>query len=152
MGERGLEEADSDWRIPYYLATTYHIFKHDRINAVKYFDIAARITDSPDSVKRIAINYGTAPDVRQQTKQIWISIYETSDNEVVQQRARSYILHYEHIELLEKAAGIYKQRFGSYPDNLDKLVEKRILKEVPKDPFDFEYTIDARGRITIKID
>src|SRR3989338_3998290 len=127
MGERGLEEADSDWRIPYYLATTYHIFKHDRINAVKYFDIAARTTDAPDSVKRIAINYGTAPDVRQQTKEIWLSIFETSGDEVVRERAKLYILHYEYIEILERATGIYKQKFGSYPDNLDKLVEKRIL-------------------------
>ncbi|MBI2065286.1 MAG: hypothetical protein HYT62_04510 [Candidatus Yanofskybacteria bacterium] len=152
IGERGLREADSDWRIPYYLATTYHIFKHDRINAIKYFDIASRMTDAPDSVKRVAINYGTAPDIRQQTKQIWFSIFETSNDELVRERAKLYILHYEYMEILEKAAGIYKQKFGSYPENLDKLITARILKEIPKDPFGFEYTIDSRGRVNIRIE
>ena len=98
IGERGLREADSDWRIPYYLATTYHIYKHDRTNAIKYFDIAIRTANVPDSVKRIALNYGAVSDIRQQTKQIWISIYETSEDEIVRKRAESYILHYEYIE------------------------------------------------------
>jgi len=151
IGERGLREADSDWRIPYYLATTYHIYKHDRTNAIKYFDIAIRTANVPDSVKRIALNYGAVSDIRQQTKQIWISIYETSGDEIVRERARLYILHYEYIELLERASNIYKQKTGDYPDSLDKLVSGRILKEIPKDPFGFEYMIDSRGRVSIKI-
>jgi|SRR3989344_4661207 len=150
IGERGIRDADSDWRIPYYLATTYHIFKHDRVNALKYFDIAARTINAPDSVKKIALNYGSAPDIRQQTKQIWISIYETSEDEIIRERAKLYILHYEYIELLEKAASIYKQKLGSYPDNLGKLVTSRILKEIPEDPFGFDYTIDSKGRVNIK--
>ena len=152
MGERGIENAGSDWRIAYYLATTYHIFKHDRIKATKYFDFVASNADAPDLAKRVALNYGTAPDIRTQTKEIWISIHETSDDEIVVERAKLYILHYEYIELLEKAAGIYRQRFGKYPDNLDKLITTRILREVPRDPFGFEYVIDMRGRVNIKIE
>lgn len=152
IGERGLREADPDWRIPYYLATTYHIFKHDRISAIKYFDMAAGTINSPDSVKRVALNYGVAPNLIQQSKQIWISIYETSEDDLIRDRAELYILHYEYIELLEKAAEAYKKKFGKYPQDSDQLVVSKILKEIPKNPFGFEYTIDSRGRAILKIE
>lgn len=150
LAQKGLTDAEPDWRIPYYMATTYHIELSDTQNAAKYFDIAANTKGAPDNIKRIAATYGTRPDLREQTKQIWISIAENSKDEVVIERAKAYITHYEILDFLEQAVKIYKERFGQYPADINDLVGGQILRAIPPDPFGFEYKIDESGRAQIK--
>jgi len=150
IGERGVKESDPDWRIPYYMAITYHIKLEDSKNAAKYFDIAAETPGAPDSIQVVAANYGSRPDIRAETKQIWISLYETSNDEVVRKRALAYVQHYEVLDVLEQAAAIYKQQKGSYPANISDMVSAGILRYVPEDPFGFKYLIDEDGRAMVK--
>lgn len=150
LGEKGIANSEPDWRIPYYTATTYHIDLGDTKNAAKYFDIAARTKGAPDNIKRIAANYGSRPDLREQTKQIWIGIMENSNDEVVIERAKAYVVHYEILDLLENSVKIYKDRNGKYPEDINDLVKANILRTIPQDPFGFEYKINAEGRAEIK--
>lgn len=148
IAKRGIESADSDWRIPYYLATTYHIFFQDRKNAAFYFDLAARTPNADAVAKRIASRYGLLGTVREQTKEIWQSIYETSSDEIIKERAKSYIIHVEILELLERAVGIYKQKYGADPTKLEDLVAVKILKEIPPSPLGINFYIE-NGRIFV---
>ena len=66
------------------------------------------------------------------------------------ERAYNYVFHYEILELLEDAAQKYKEKIGGYPSELELLVSKNILKEIPKDPLGFEFIITETGRATIK--
>ena len=150
IGERGVNESDPDWRIAYYMAITYYIKLDDTKNAAKYFDIAAKTPGAPDTIQIVAANFGTRPDIREQTKQIWISLYETSDDEVVRKRAKAYIEHYEILDVLEQAAKIYKDKKGIYPADVSDMVSAEILRYVPEDPFGYKYYIDEQGRARIK--
>ena len=150
IGQRGVKEADPNWKIPYYTATTYHINKADIKNAAKYFDIAANTAGAPEGIKRITASYSARPDLREQTKQIWIGIMENSNDEVVRERAKAYVYHYELLDLLEQSAKIFKENFGAYPEPIEELFNKKILKAIPEDPFGFKYSIDQDGRARIK--
>lgn len=150
LAEKGISEAKPDWRIPYYMAATYHISLKDTKNAAKYFDIAAQTKGAPDSIKKIAATYGSRPDLREQTKQIWIGVYENSNDEIVRERAKAYVVHYEILDLLENAAKMYKDKNGKYPVNINDLVGANILRAIPQDPFGFEYEIDTEGKAQIK--
>lgn len=147
---KGLQDAEPNWEIPYYLATTYHLSKNDTVNATKYFDLAARTPGAPAGAQRVAATYGSRPDLRAQTEEIWQGIYETTNDEVVKERAKNYIIHYEILNLLERAALEYKNENGTFPASVDDLVNAKILKIVPVDPFGFRYTIDITGRADIK--
>jgi len=150
LGVKGSGLKLKDWRIPYYLAATYHINKDDRINAAKYFDVAANTEGAPENVKKIAARYGSGIDNRSQTKQIWIGIYETSNDEVVKERAKKYIIHFELLEILDQASAIYKEKFQKYPSSVEELVNARILKQAPVDPFGFSYTFNTDGKAELK--
>lgn len=150
IGKQGLEKADANWEIPYYIGTNYHMFKGDSANAAKYFDIAGRTPGAPDNIKWIAANYGSRPDLREQTIAIWQGIAENSDDPELQKRAEVYLFHFELMNFLEQAAAKYKEAYGTYPDPIEKLVEGRILSEIPKDPFGYKYYIDEDGRCRIK--
>lgn len=149
IAKDGIKNADTDWRIPYYLATTYHIFSKDRKNSAFYFDIAANTPEAPDKIKAIAARYGASKSALEESKEIWTSIYETSNDEILIERARNYITHIEIIQALEKAILIYRQKYGYYPLTMDSLVSGRILKEVPKSPLGVKITTQ-NGKIIIE--
>lgn len=150
FAQKGLSEKIEDWRVPYYLATTYHINKNDVANAAIYFDIAANTKNVPDGIRKVAANYGSRADKREKTKQIWIGIYESSNDSIVRERARNYVIHFEILDLLENATAEYKKRFGEYPKNINDLVLKNFLKALPVDPFGFDYQFTPDGKVEIK--
>ena len=150
IGERGIADSDPDWRIPYYMAVTYHVQKNDPVNAAKYFDIAAKTPGAPSNIQLVAAAYGSRPDIREQTKLIWQSLYDNSNDEVVRERAKAYLDHFAILDVLERAAEIYKQQKGSYPASVDDMVTAGILRYVPADPFGFTYYIDEEGRARAK--
>jgi tetratricopeptide (TPR) repeat protein len=150
LAKQGIGDADPDWRIPYYLATTYHIFLKDRENAALYFDMAAKTSGAPENIKIIASRYGTSKNVREQTKTIWESIYENSDDDLIKESARTHLIQIEILELLEKAVSIYKQKIGKYPENINDLVSSKILKGIPPSPFGLEFYLDTRGGVLVK--
>ncbi|MBI3627615.1 MAG: hypothetical protein HY220_02625 [Candidatus Sungbacteria bacterium] len=144
IGKRGVLNSPADWRIPYYVALDYHTLGK-RADAARYFDIASRVPGAPEAVKTIAANYGAAKNIRVQTEQIWTSIYETSNDEVLRERAKLYIEHFQILDILDKAVAQYKQKTGSFPVSLDDLVKKQIIRFIPPDPFSIRYTIDQYG-------
>lgn len=150
LAKKGIYRSSPDWRIAYYLATTYFLNKDDYANALKYFDIAANTQGAPEGIKKIAANFGTRGDKRTKTKQIWTGIYATTKDEVVKERAKTYLVHYEIMDFLEEAAKQYYKMNGKYPEALDDLVTGRILKAIPEDPFGFTFEINADGLVTAK--
>lgn len=150
LAQKGIANNVKDWRIPYYLATTYYIDKNDAINAAKYFDMAANTAGAPADIQKVAANFGSRTDQREKTKQIWIGIYESSNDEVVKERAKNYIIHIEIMDLLEQAAKQYYTINGKYPTDLNQLVEAKILKAIPPDPFGFSFTINQSGKVEVK--
>ena len=150
IGERGVREADTDWRVSFYLATLYHLYKNDKTNAAKNFDLAARDPGAPFHIKRFSENYGIAPNVREQTKLVWQTISENTDDEFTRKRALAYVLRLNTFTFLEQAAKVYKQQYGKLPEKIDDLVSGGILRAIPLDPFGFEFYIYPDGTVGIK--
>lgn len=146
LAKKGIDKAEPNWQIPYNLATLYHIEKKDRANAIKYFDLAATTPGAPDNIQKIAANFGTYPTDRARSAAIWQGILENTSDETVKERAEMYLAHYAILDLLEDAAKRYHDINGFYPKDLQNLIDARILRAIPKDPFGFEYTIDINGR------
>lgn len=148
IGHEGILHAAPDWRIPYYLAVNYHTILKDRSNAAHYLAIAADIKDAPKNIIFVAANYGAwNADAREQTKQIWISLHDNAGDDVVRERAKNYITHIEILQFLDRAVEAYRKETGSYPRDIDNLVSKKILKEIPRDPFGLEFIINEKGRV-----
>jgi len=151
LAKKGVENVKNDWRIPYYLATTYHLNKDDPVNAAKYFDITANTPGVPDGIKKVSTRYGSKSDKREQTKQIWIGIYETTNDEIVKERAKNYLIHFEIMDLLDQASKQYYKINKKYPAELNDLINARILKAIPPDPFGLEFELNQEdGTVSVK--
>lgn len=147
LAHKGIEAGAKDWRIPYYLATTYFINLDDRANAAKYFDIAANTEGAPSNIQNIASNFGSKKDKRAQTKQIWTGIYESTKDEVVKERSKKYIDHFELMDFLDQAIEQYYKVHNKYPVEMEDLVSGRILRFIPEDPFGHTFKIDSEKHV-----
>lgn len=151
IGEKGIEAAEPNWKLPFYMASIYHINLKDTANAAKYFDIAAHTSGIPEKVKLFAINYGIYPNYRKQTIAIWQAVYETVKDEPTKERAKAHVLHFEILDFLQNAAEKYKERYGDWPENIDNLVSKNFIKEIPTDPFGLSFKMyKTEGLVGIK--
>ena len=145
IAQKGIENKVPDYRIPYYLATTYFINKEDTANATLYFDIAANTPGAPDGIKKVAANFGSRADKRSKTIAIWEGTYNTTRDEVVKERAKNYLVHFGIMDLLDEASKQYYKINKKYPASPQDLVDSRILRAVPVDPFGFEYIFNEDG-------
>ncbi|HTY39840.1 MAG TPA: hypothetical protein VMC43_01990 [Candidatus Paceibacterota bacterium] len=144
IGQRGTKDAAPDWRIPFYTATTYYLELKDRADAITYFDIAARTPGAPYYIQRFSENFGIAKRDRDATRAIWEAIYNTAKDDDTRLRAQAYLFRLDIFDLLEKAAALYKGKYGHYPNQPEDLVTEHILSEMPQDPFGFHLKIDPK--------
>jgi hypothetical protein len=151
IGERGLANADPDWRIAYYMATNYYVQLKDFNNALKYFNIAAQTPGVPYFAKRFAENFGADAKDRDRTRDLWMSIRDTTNDENTKERAEAYIERLNMFDYLEAATAQYKKKYGVYPTNINQLIEKHVIPGVPQDPFGFTFVVNSNGTAGIDL-
>ncbi len=150
IGQQGVGVADPDWRLAFYLAMDYALYKDDYAKAALYFDMAAHMPGIPDTQKKFSENYGLIPKTREAAKQMWAFLYQTSGDETTRQRALLHIERFNDLDVLEYAAKLYKQKYNVFPKTVQDMVDKNILRAAPQDPFGFPFTIDQNGMASVK--
>jgi hypothetical protein len=151
IGQKGLQAADPDWRIAYYMATNYFLQLKDQKDALIYYNIAAQTPGIPQYAARFALNFGIGTNQRQKTEELWATIRDSTNDPDTKTRAQAYIDRLQDFDYLEAAAALYKKDFGKYPTSTDELVQKKIIPEVPQDPFGFTFIINADGSAGIDL-
>ncbi len=150
IARKGIDRRIPDWQIAYYLAASYHIYKHDKPEAAKYFDLAARTPGAPSELQTVSAAYSAKPNARQTARAIWQAIYDSSSDELTRGRAKNYLYFYQLLDLFDQSSTVYKQKNGQWPKQLNDLVNADILRSVPENPFGLSLTFDADGRVVIE--
>ncbi len=144
IAQAGIQNADPDWRIPYYMAANYYLILHDKKDAITYYDITARTPGVPAFAARFSLNFGIGSNDRQTTEELWKTIRDSTNDTFTKNRAEAYIEHLQDFDYLDAAAKAYKANFGAYPSSIDLLVTKKIIPQIPQDPFGFTFIINPK--------
>ena len=145
IGKKGVANADPDWRIPYYLATTYFLSLKDEQSALWYYNIAAKTPGIPDYAERFSLNFGIKSSEREKTKELWATIRDSTNDQDTKDRAQAYIDRLDIFDYLESAAKVYDQKFGHFPKTPTDLVTGGIISAVPQDPFGYTIIFNKDG-------
>ncbi len=151
IGAQGLANGDTDWRIPYYMATNEFLYAKDDIAAAKYYNLAAETPGVPAYAERFSLNFGIETNQRQKTEQLWETIKDSTNDPDTQARAQAYIDHLQDFDYLDAASALYKKEFGIFPTSTAELVQKGIIPSVPVDPFGFTFIIQKDGTSAIDL-
>ena len=149
IGKRGVELKLPDWRIPYYLAMALHLVLKDPEQAAPYFAVTAQMPDTPEGVKKTALRYGSMKDPMEQSRELWASLYESSKDDVVRDRALHNVAHFDILIGLRNAIAVYEKQKGAAPSSIQDLIDARIIKGVPEDPIGITYSIGENGALVM---
>lgn len=146
LGNKGMANPNTknDWEIPYYLGLVYHINLHDHLTAAKLFDKASKIPGAPPITKLMAATYYAQANQRQIAYDLYLVVYQTTNNQYIKNQAKLNVDHWKLIFDLEAAAKVYQQKYGRFPNNLPQLVSGGIVKEIPADPINQVLSIDPQ--------
>lgn len=149
LGEKGMKNKalKDNWEIPYYLGLTEHFNLKNHTKAAEYLKIAADRPGAPEITKLMSGIYFAQANDRTTAYNLYVVVYKTSKNKYVKERAKTYLDHMQLIFALEKAATIYKEKIGSFPQNLQDLVIQKIIPEIPIDPLERGFVIDPKTGI-----
>lgn len=89
--DRGIQANQNNWYLPYIAGINQYLFAHNEIEAAKYYRMAAKFPDAPKWLGRQALILEAK--IPSQIKEIntWDTIYRTSDDPLVKQRAREHL-------------------------------------------------------------
>jgi tetratricopeptide (TPR) repeat protein len=132
----GLENNPDQWIFPWMAGHYAQMMLKDFETARAYYKKAMDIEGAPAMTRRLYANAAyEVSDYRTAAKE-WMDIYRTTDDERVKSIALKHLYRVNStldIEALGAAVQAYRDRFGRYPETLDRLVEAGLMETIPKD-------------------
>lgn len=149
--EKGMRENPEVWQIPFYIGFNNFFYLNDYEAAAEYMDKASKLPGHPAYLPKLAARlYVQAgnPDV---ALDFLARMYKDTDDEKVklalEQRIKEVIVERDTM-FLEEAINRYKEAYKLYPENLQDLIRRRIIKEMPHEPFGgFYYLHQGDGKV-----
>ncbi|HEY9772424.1 MAG TPA: hypothetical protein V6C81_01300 [Planktothrix sp.] len=90
--ERGLRANQDDWYLPFVAGINQYLYAHNEIAAAKYYRMAAKYPGAPPWLARQADILDAHIPAFIKEINTWNNIYETSEQSIVKERARSKLI------------------------------------------------------------
>lgn len=138
-----------DWMPGYYAGFNYYYFLNDFASAADRFLEAAKVKDSPVLLPIL----GGRLAMKGRNTEAGIALLQSMvDNQELEgerlEEIQWRIAALKGVVMLEKAIGRHREAFDANPDNLNQLVEKGFLQELPENPYNEAYQYNAQtGRV-----
>lgn len=141
--ERGMKHRDWDFYLPFFLGFNYFHFLGNDSKAAEYFDRAAKLNPA---LIEVAIKFHYRANEIPVAIAILQELYNNISDEQVRRNIETRIEAYTGAYALYNGVQAYKKRYNNIPppNNLNQLVAKGIIGEIPKDPYGGDFYYDAK--------
>lgn len=140
----GLAKNPDQWIFPFQ-AGHYAQMAKDYERARKYYQKTMRIPGAPDIVKRLYAASGFMTMDLETSWKTWREIYETSPDEHTKKIAAKHLYRVKSaldLSILREAITKFKEHYRRYPEDLEELVQARLLPSLPRDLDGKDYVYD----------
>ena len=131
-----LEEAarlnPGEWRIPYWTGFNYLELGDLKKGPENYWK-ASKLPGAPPFLRHSAVNLPTQGSTLEQSIIETENLLASVDNDDAREWILSRMLWLQNMLTLEHKAKEFKARVNRYPVTLEELVERGMIKEIPKD-------------------
>ena len=145
--KKGDKEGLGYWEIPFFIGFNYFYYLGDYDSAARYISKAAQMPRHPAYLPKLAARLYAQAGSPELALDFLQRVYENTQDENVkralEERMKDVLVERD-VTFLNKALKIYRERYGKYPVDINLLVSKGIIKELPKEPFGGHYYIDSR--------
>lgn len=145
--EKGTRYRDWDWKMPFFLGFNYFYFLQDNGKASEYMMESSRREGSGRVISTLASRLAYEGNRTENAIYFLREILKNTDDPSIKKEYTFRINALETILSLEQAVEKYKKKYGRTPGNLNKLVERKIIPALPKDPYGGEFYLDQKGNV-----
>ena len=145
--QKGAVARTWDWQFPFYIGFNSFYFLNDNKGGADYFLMAAKRPGAspylPALAARLYKNEGKTA--------LAISVLtDFLESERDPKTRKSFEIRLEALKkilALEQAVGLFRKKTGRAPRDLQALVEKGLITEIPTDPYGGRFYVDKNGSI-----
>lgn len=148
--KKGMEKRTWDWELPFFIGFDYFYFLDDKIAASSYLQEAY---SRPGGGGSITLATLSAKLLQEGGKtEVGIAYLEgvltLENNELFRKAIEMRLQALTGTLILEKAVAVYRQKFGTPPEDINTLLKAGILSAVPRNPYNkIVYCIDQNGAV-----
>ena len=145
--EKGRRFRTWDWNLPFFLGFNHFYFLQDSRKGASYLMEASRLPGSFSFLPLLAARLSQQAGQTEAAVLFLQELYDRATDSVLKQSMGKRLEAMKGLLVLERAVFLYRQEFGGRPTGLDLLVERGILKRLPKDPYGGEFYLDEAGEV-----
>jgi len=149
--EKGLKNAPTKWEYWHDIGFVYYWDIHDYRKASDAFLKGAELPGAPWWMRSLAATMLVTGGDRETSRLLWRQLYDAADNDDTRRAAATKLMQLQALEDLERlqaavdAASARTNQAVTWP----ALIERGVLREVPRDPSGVPYDLLPSGRVTV---
>jgi len=146
----GIAKNPRRWELPFEIARTYVLNRHDGVMGAKWMAVAAQTGTPPPFVIDWAKNLQRQHDLGDIERGMWAQIIESTADPNMRETAQRRIAEVDLREMcgvLDGAAKKYREQKGATPSSIDDLAAAGLIEGRPADPLGGRFFIDAKGAV-----
>src|ERR1700690_158671 len=145
--EKGTRYREWDWMLPFYAGFNYFYFLHDNAKAAEFLEIASQRPGPSEQLLSLASRLSYKEKKTENAILFLEAVAKKTEDERQKKEYENRIRALQARLLLERSVSTYKEKFGRAPVSLQQMIEKGILEEIPRDPYDGKFSIGPNGEI-----
>lgn len=150
--EKGTRYRDWDWMLPFFEGFNSFFFLHDNAKAAEFLVIASQRQGPSEQLLSLASRLAYKEKKTENSIMFLEAVAKKTDDKRTKKEYEIRIRALQARLLLEKSVSAYKERFGKAPFSLQRMIEKGIMKEIPRDPYGGKFSVSPDGEISCTSD
>jgi hypothetical protein len=146
--EKGTRYRDWDWMLPFFSGFNSFYFLHDNAKAAELLETASQRPGPSEQLLSLASKLAYKGKKTENAILFLEALAKKTEDDRLKKRYETRIRALQARLLLERAVSAYKEKFGRAPVSLQRVIEKGIMNEIPRDPYGGKFSVDLDGEIT----
>lgn len=151
LAEKGIQALPNRWEIPYYLGYVYYFYLEDYEKGAEMYEKASKMPGVLVSAKRMATNLQSKAGKHKIALDMWIDIYENTENEGMLELIEKKIIREKNFLDLAMAVTNFENQKGYLPNTIEELAEFKFIEKIPEDPIEYWKSYQIKnGKIVLE--
>jgi hypothetical protein len=145
--DKGTRYRTWDWSLPFFSGFNFFYFLQDYDKASERIMVASRRPGSPPLLASLASKLAFKANKIESSIFLLEEMLKNTDDESTKKIFETRIKAYQAIFFLEQAVSTYRRQFKRAPANIEELIKRNIITELPKDPYGGKFYMDLQGNV-----
>lgn len=140
--DKGIKNRPDQWLLPFFAGFNLFYFRGDNAGASEYLMLAAQDQTAPVGIARLASLLAYKSNQTKNAIVFLKQIIRSTEDPAMKEVYETRQILLESINAVEEAMGKYKAAYNQLPKNLEELIDKNFLSEVPVEPYGGRFYIE----------